>query len=59
MKQKKVSEEWHAAHVMAKNPTRAQRIAWHADHAEMCGCRPVPPGMEAEVTETMKGARKK
>lgn len=56
MKAKKVDAQWHAAHVMPQNATRARRIRWHAEHAETCGCRPVPPGIEAEVAMLMKGA---
>ncbi|HUK80754.1 MAG TPA: hypothetical protein VLU91_08865 [Nitrososphaerales archaeon] len=44
-----MNKEWHAAHVMPKNPTKEQRVTWHAEHAEACGCRPVPPSILAEV----------
>ena len=44
-----MNKEWHAAHVMPSNPTRDQRIAWHAEHATACGCRPVPEGLSADV----------
>jgi hypothetical protein len=33
---------WHKAHRMPKNPTREVRLAWHLEHARMCGCRPIP-----------------
>ena len=45
----RMNKEWHAAHVMPSNPTRDQRIAWHAEHAIACGCRPVPEGLLADV----------
>lgn len=35
----KINAEWHAAHVMPKNPTDAQRAEWHYEHALHCGCR--------------------
>jgi len=44
-----MNKGWHAAHVMPPNATREQRIAWHAEHAAECGCRPVPPSLQAEV----------
>jgi len=44
-----MNKEWHEAHVMPSNATREQRIAWHAEHAAVCGCRPVPPDMVADV----------
>jgi hypothetical protein len=34
---------------MPRNPTRAQRIQWHAGHSEACGCRPIPESLAAEV----------
>ncbi|MDO9473363.1 MAG: hypothetical protein Q7J28_09940 [Caulobacter sp.] len=40
---------WHKAHPMPKNPTREQRIAWHAEHARECACRPVPESLKADV----------
>jgi hypothetical protein len=45
----KVNDEWHQAHRMPANPSRAQRVMWHAEHAAVCGCRPVPPGLVDEV----------
>ena len=50
-----MNKEWHAAHVMPPNPTKDQRIAWHAEHATECGCRPVPENLLADV----KALRKK
>jgi hypothetical protein len=44
-----MNKRWHAAHVMPPNPTREQRIAWHAEHAAACGCRPVPTDLLADV----------
>lgn len=49
MKRDKVNEEWHDAHKMPVNATRKQRIEWHAAHAAVCGCRPVPPSLATEV----------
>jgi hypothetical protein len=54
LKGMKVNEEWHADNAMPKNPTRVQRVRWHAEHAKMCGCRPVPMSIEAEVRAKMK-----
>lgn len=33
---------WHSKNPMPKNPTAAERIAWHRAHLEHCGCRPIP-----------------
>ena len=54
---KKLNEEWHEANPMPKNPTRAQRVKWHALHAEACGCRPVPDSLVAEVRALKKVIR--
>ena len=32
----KVNAEWHKANPMPKNPTLAQRVAWHRAHAARC-----------------------
>jgi len=44
-----LNNEWHANHVMPPNPTRDQKIAWHAEHAVACGCRPVPADLMSDV----------
>jgi hypothetical protein len=43
----KTNRAWHERHRMPKNPTPAQRIAWHRAHAENCSCRPIPQGVLA------------
>jgi hypothetical protein len=43
----KTNRAWHEQHRMPKNPTPAQRIAWHREHAENCACRPIPQGVLA------------
>jgi len=43
----KINAEWHAAHVMPKNPTKAQRAEWHYEHALHCGCRTPSAGILA------------
>jgi hypothetical protein len=37
-----MNAQWHERHPMPKNATLAQRVAWHAAHAEHCACRPMP-----------------
>jgi hypothetical protein len=37
-----MNAEWHTQHVMPKNATDEQRVAWHAEHAKFCACRPIP-----------------
>lgn len=54
MRNSKPNEEWHDAHVMPKNPTRAERVEWHAEHELACGCRPVPASLMLDVVTLSK-----
>lgn len=45
----KPNKEWHDAHVLPKNPSMADRIFWHAEHAKACGCRPIPESVRAAM----------
>jgi len=40
---------WHQRHVMPKNATTPERVAWHRAHQEACACRPVPASLRAAV----------
>ena len=46
----KINKEWHAAHKMPKDPTMDQRISWHLEHAQNCGCRKI----EGKLAEEMR-----
>ena len=48
----KINATWHRQHPMPKNPTAEDRMAWHQEHAEQCGCRPIP----ARIAALMKRA---
>lgn len=37
-----INASWHEQHPMPKNPTLAQRAAWHLEHQKHCSCRPIP-----------------
>ncbi len=54
--QGRINGEWHAAHPMPENPTEAQRVRWHFEHAEACGCRPVPEGIADQVRAMITAA---
>lgn len=43
-----INRDWHSTHRMPRNATEDERIAWHLEHARMCGCRPIG-GRLAEV----------
>ncbi len=57
-----LNADWHHQHVMPRNATAAERLAWHTAHATHCGCRPFTSEMrtklEAEVTAA-RTARKR
>ena len=52
----RVNAGWHEAHQMPPNPTRNQRVKWHFDHAEACGCRPVPEDLKDDVRAMIRAA---
>jgi hypothetical protein len=45
----RLNADWHRAHRMPKNPSLAQRIAWHEEHSRVCGCRPMPASIAAAI----------
>ncbi|MFD2872891.1 hypothetical protein ACFS5N_10465 [Mucilaginibacter ximonensis] len=48
---KKINKSWHKAHPMPANPSLEQRIAWHLEHQQNCGCRPIPQRLQVELTK--------
>jgi catechol 2,3-dioxygenase-like lactoylglutathione lyase family enzyme len=46
----KINARWHAAHRLPARATLAQRIAWHTEHAQQCGCRPIPASIRAAMS---------
>ncbi len=46
-----INAEWHLAHRMPQNATFEARAAWHLDHAEHCGCRPIPAKLAEQMRE--------
>jgi hypothetical protein len=47
-----MNERWHRQHVMPKNATLEQRIAWHGEHQQRCACRPIPAKLLAQMQRT-------
>lgn len=41
----KTNRAWHEHNRMPVRASMEQRIAWHREHVENCGCRPVPRGV--------------
>lgn len=47
----KMNKAWHEAHMMPKNPTLEERIAWHVEHARECGCREMPESVRKIIND--------
>jgi len=48
------NKEWHRLNRMSPKATREQRIAWHAEHAQVCACREVPESIKRDVEKLLK-----
>jgi len=48
---------WHQGHVMPKNATAAQRLAWHLQHEKHCGCRRLSDAQRAKLEESVAKAK--
>ena len=44
-----MNAEWHRAHVLGTGASLDRRVTWHLEHAEACGCRPIPDPVLAEI----------
>jgi hypothetical protein len=49
-----MNRDWHERHKMPENATTQERIKWHLEHANQCGCRPIPQGLLARMSEDAK-----
>jgi len=46
-----MNREWHERHKMPEKATEQQRIDWHREHAQACGCRPIPAELVGKMSE--------
>ena len=44
-----MNREWHLAHVLGSKASLDRRVEWHLEHAQVCGCWPIPPSVVAEM----------
>ncbi len=44
-----INRAWHADHLMPRNATAQQRLEWHLEHAEVCGCRKLTDQMRERL----------
>jgi hypothetical protein len=40
---------WHRAHPLPRGATFDERVAWHREHVEHCGCRKPPPEIAERI----------
>lgn len=53
-----LNEEWHRSHRMPPKATREQRVAWHAAHEAVCGCREILLSIRFDVMKLLRSRRK-
>ena len=46
-----INREWHETHRLDRKAKLDERIAWHIEHATICGCRDMPESIKAELTK--------
>jgi hypothetical protein len=44
-----LNREWHLAHVLGRNASLDDRVAWHSEHVQVCRCRGMPASIRAEI----------
>ncbi|SMH38340.1 hypothetical protein [Mesorhizobium australicum] len=44
-----MNREWHEAHPLPRNATFEERLEWHRQHREQCGCRESPANILKEL----------
>src|SRR4051794_6918993 len=42
-------QAWHEQHRLGSGAPMAARVAWHREHAEVCGCRPIPASVQKAI----------
>lgn len=45
------NRDWHEAHRLDPKAKLDERIAWHVEHAQLCGCRDMPESIKAELVK--------
>ncbi len=54
---RKVNVKWHAAHPLPESPSMEERVRWHYEHVEACGCRPIPESIADDIRMMIRKAR--
>jgi hypothetical protein len=52
-----MNTDWHSEHVLGAKASLEERVRWHLQHADKCGCRPIPRDVEDAIDQkTTQGA---
>lgn len=46
-----LNRAWHAEHRLGPSASLEKRIAWHLEHAKVCGCREMPESIKKALAE--------
>jgi hypothetical protein len=46
-----INASWHRGHPMPENPSMDDRVRWHEEHSEQCGCRSIPDDVGKELAK--------
>ena len=41
-----MNTDWHEEHPLGSNASMDERVRWHLQHQDKCGCRPVPKDVQ-------------
>jgi hypothetical protein len=44
-----MNRSWHEQHKLDRRATLDERVLWHLEHAEECGCRAIPESVLEEI----------
>jgi hypothetical protein len=44
-----LNRTWHEKHRLGRDASLDTRVAWHREHARVCGCRKMPQSIAAEI----------
>lgn len=44
-----LNRAWHDEHRLDPKASMDERLAWHVEHAKLCGCRDMPQSIKDEL----------
>lgn len=46
-----MNADWHKEHVLGSRASMDERERWHVQHAQECGCRPIPKAVQDVIDQ--------